>query len=54
MNAYGTSLGGIPMLTEPFAPLVGQVEHVPWDDATALEKTSSSWTGGSRRSSASR
>ena len=25
MNAYGTSLGGIPMLTEPFAPLVGQV-----------------------------
>jgi putrescine---pyruvate transaminase len=39
MNAYGTSLGGIPMLTEPFAPLVGQVEQVQWDDAAALEKT---------------
>jgi putrescine aminotransferase len=39
MNAYGTSLGGIPMLTEPFAPLVGQVEQVPWDDPGALEKT---------------
>ena len=38
MNAYGTSLGGIPMLTEPFAPLVGQVEQVPWDDPAALEK----------------
>ena len=39
MNAYGTSLGGIPMLSEAFTPLVGQVEHVPWDDAEALEKT---------------
>ncbi|HEX9031713.1 MAG TPA: aminotransferase class III-fold pyridoxal phosphate-dependent enzyme [Streptosporangiaceae bacterium] len=39
MNAYGTSLGGIPLLTEAFAPLVGQVEQVPWDDAAALEKT---------------
>ncbi|MGN6792703.1 MAG: aminotransferase family protein [Streptosporangiaceae bacterium] len=39
MNAYGTSLGGIPLLTEAFAPLVGQVEQVPWDDPTALEKT---------------
>ncbi|HUC57882.1 MAG TPA: aspartate aminotransferase family protein [Streptosporangiaceae bacterium] len=39
MNAYGTSLGGIPLLTEAFAPLVGQVEQVPWDDAPALEKT---------------
>ncbi|HYK30548.1 MAG TPA: aspartate aminotransferase family protein [Streptosporangiaceae bacterium] len=39
MNAYGTSLGGIPLLTEPFGPLVGQVEQVPWDDPTALEKT---------------
>jgi putrescine aminotransferase len=39
MNAYGTSLGGIPLLTEPYAPLVGQVEQVPWDDPTALEKT---------------
>src|SRR5215469_5743142 len=39
MNAYGTSLGGIPLLTEPFAPLVGQVEQVPWDDPAALAKT---------------
>jgi putrescine---pyruvate transaminase len=39
MNAYGTSLGGIPMLTEAFTPLVSQVEQVPWDDAEALEKT---------------
>lgn len=39
MNAYGTSLAGIPLLSEPFAPLVGQVERVPWDDPTALEKT---------------
>src|SRR5215470_6275584 len=39
MNAYGTSLGGIPLLTEAYAPLVGQVEQVPWDDAAALEKT---------------
>src|SRR5260370_11774791 len=39
MNAYGTSLGGIPLLTEAFAPLVSDVEHVPWDDPTALEKT---------------
>jgi adenosylmethionine-8-amino-7-oxononanoate aminotransferase len=39
MNAYGTSLGGIPLLTEAFAPLVSQVEQVPWDDPAALEKT---------------
>ncbi len=39
MNAYGTSLGGIPLLTQAFAPLVGQVEQVPWDDPGALEKT---------------
>jgi putrescine aminotransferase len=38
MNAYGTSLGGIPANTEPFVPLVSLVEHVPWDDAPALEK----------------
>src|SRR5215470_14363917 len=30
MNAYGTSLGGIPMLTQAFAQLVSQVEQVPW------------------------
>ncbi|HVB43823.1 MAG TPA: aminotransferase class III-fold pyridoxal phosphate-dependent enzyme [Streptosporangiaceae bacterium] len=39
MNAYGTSLGGIPLLTEAYAPLVGQVEQVPWDNPEALEKT---------------
>jgi adenosylmethionine-8-amino-7-oxononanoate aminotransferase len=38
MNAYGTSLGGIPANTEPFVPLVTLVEHVAWDDAPALEK----------------
>jgi putrescine aminotransferase len=38
MNAYGTSLGGIPANTEPFVPLVGLVDHVAWDDAPALEK----------------
>jgi putrescine---pyruvate transaminase len=38
VNAYGTSLGGIPANAEAFSPLVPQVEHVPWDDATALEK----------------
>jgi len=39
MNAYGTSLGGIPLLTEAYTPLVSQVEQVPWDDADALEKS---------------
>jgi putrescine---pyruvate transaminase len=39
MNAYGTSLGGIPANTEAFVPLVSQIEHVAWDDAAALEKT---------------
>jgi putrescine---pyruvate transaminase len=38
MNAYGTTLGGIPANLEPFGELVTQVEHVPWDDAAALEK----------------
>jgi adenosylmethionine-8-amino-7-oxononanoate aminotransferase len=38
VNAYGTSLGGIPANAEPFGPLVEQVEHVAWDDAAALEK----------------
>jgi putrescine---pyruvate transaminase len=38
VNAYGTSLGGIPANTEPFGPLVAMVEHVPWDDADALDK----------------
>jgi len=38
VNAYGTSLGGIPANTDPFGPLVTLVEHVPWDDASALAK----------------
>ena len=38
MNAYGTTLGGIPANAEPFGPLVANVEHVPWDDAEALDK----------------
>ena len=38
MNAYGTSLGGIPANTDPFVPMVSHVEHVAWDDAPALEK----------------
>jgi adenosylmethionine-8-amino-7-oxononanoate aminotransferase len=38
VNAYGTSLGGIPVNAEPFGQLVGSVEHVPWDDAAALAK----------------
>ena len=38
MNAYGTSLGGIPANAEPFGPLVTLVEHVPWDDPGALAK----------------
>src|SRR5260370_12810697 len=36
VNAYGTSLGGIPVNIEPFGPLVTLVEHVPWDDSAAL------------------
>ena len=38
MNAYGTSLGGIPMNSDPFGELVSLVEHVPWDDPSALAK----------------
>jgi adenosylmethionine-8-amino-7-oxononanoate aminotransferase len=38
MNAYGTTLGGIPANTEPFGELVTRVEHVPWHDAAALDK----------------
>lgn len=36
MNAYGTSLAGIPSNLEAFHPLVESVEHVAWDDAGAL------------------
>ncbi len=38
VNAYGTSLGGIPANAEAFSPLVPLVERVPWDDAAALDK----------------
>jgi len=38
VNAYGTSLGGIPANAESFGELVPAVEHVPWDDAAALAK----------------
>jgi len=38
MNAFGTSLGGIPAFTDPFGPLVTLVEHVPWDDPATLAK----------------
>ena len=36
MNAYGTSLGGIPLLVQSYEPLVIDVERVAWDDAGAL------------------
>ena len=36
VNAYGTSLGGIPANAAAFGPLVPDVEQVPWDDARAL------------------
>jgi len=36
MNAYGTSLGGIPLLVQSYEPLVGEVERVAWNDAAAL------------------
>jgi putrescine aminotransferase len=38
MNAYGTSLGGIPANSDPFGPMVTPIEHVPWDDPGALAK----------------
>lgn len=38
VNAYGTSIGGIPAFSEPFGPLVTEVEHVPWDDSGAVAK----------------
>jgi len=37
VNAYGTSLGGIPANAALFGSLVADVDHVPWDDANALE-----------------
>jgi putrescine aminotransferase len=38
MNAYGTSLTGIPALTEPYGTLVEGVQRVAWDDPTALSE----------------
>ncbi|MGE5131724.1 MAG: aspartate aminotransferase family protein [Gemmatimonadota bacterium] len=38
MNAYGTTLGGIPANWDPAVPLVEMVEHVAWDDPAALDK----------------
>jgi len=39
VNAYGTSLGGIPANEALFGRLVSDVEQVPWDDADALAAT---------------
>jgi adenosylmethionine-8-amino-7-oxononanoate aminotransferase len=36
VNAYGTSLGGIPANAAAFGRLVADVEQVAWDDADAL------------------
>jgi adenosylmethionine-8-amino-7-oxononanoate aminotransferase len=36
MNAYGTSLAGIPANMAGYGELVGQVEHVPWNSVEAL------------------
>jgi putrescine aminotransferase len=36
VNAYGTSLGGIPANTAAFGKLIADVEHVAWDDTDAL------------------
>jgi adenosylmethionine-8-amino-7-oxononanoate aminotransferase len=36
VNAYGTSLGGIPANAALFGRLVEDVEQIPWDDADAL------------------
>ena len=36
VNAYGTSLGGIPANAAAFGRLVADVEQVSWDDADAL------------------
>jgi len=32
------ALGGNPFYREPFRPLLGPVEHLPWNDASALER----------------
>jgi adenosylmethionine-8-amino-7-oxononanoate aminotransferase len=38
VNAYGTSLGGIPANVAAYGTLVPDVEQVAWDDAAALEE----------------
>jgi putrescine---pyruvate transaminase len=38
-NAYGTALGGMTALVEPYGRLVPDVEQVPWNDADALAET---------------
>jgi putrescine---pyruvate transaminase len=38
-NAYGTALGGMTALVEPYGRLVPDVEQVPWNDAGALADT---------------
>ena len=35
-NAYGTALGGMAALVEPYGRLVPEVDQVPWNDADAL------------------
>ncbi len=38
-NAYGTALGGMVALVEPYGRLVPEVAQVPWNDADALAAT---------------
>ncbi len=38
-NAYGTALGGMAALVEPYGRLVPEVAQVPWNDADALAAT---------------
>jgi putrescine---pyruvate transaminase len=38
MNAYGTSLAGIPANVAGYGELVGQIEHVPWDSVEAVSE----------------
>jgi adenosylmethionine-8-amino-7-oxononanoate aminotransferase len=39
VNAYGTALGGIPANAAAFGRLIPDVEHVAWDEPTALTET---------------
>jgi adenosylmethionine-8-amino-7-oxononanoate aminotransferase len=38
-NAYGTALGGMASLVEPYGRLVPDVEQVPWNDPDVLAQT---------------